>query len=455
MEPTLAGLAADLAAGRTTSRALVENCLARIQDKNGEGARAFLAVSAETAMLAAYDIDRLRSAGARVSPYAGIPISIKDLFDVAGEVTRAGSRVLADAPPAQRDAPAVARLRHAGFVLIGRTNMTEFAYSGLGLNPHYGTPRAPWDRAAGRAAGGSTSGGAVSVADQMAHAALGTDTGGSCRIPAAFTGLVGYKPTANRVPLEGAIPLSPSLDSVGSIARSVPCCAVLDAILAAESETPLDDVPVTGLRLAVPQTVTFDGLDGEVADAFGQALTRLSHAGVQIDEVRCAEFGCIASMNAKGGFAAAESYAWHRDLLVQKGEFYDPRVRNRILRGREQNAADYIELHAARRALIEHSDRSLTPFDAFILPTAAIVPPRLADLDTDDAYTRTNILALRNPTLINMIDGCAVSIPIHEPEAAPVGLMIAARRGCDRRLLAMAAALEPVLRQSSSRLAAA
>jgi aspartyl-tRNA(Asn)/glutamyl-tRNA(Gln) amidotransferase subunit A len=214
-------------------------------------------------------------------------------------------------------------------------------------------------------------------------------------------------------------------------------------------------VSVTGLRLAVPQTVAFDALDREVADAFGQALTRLSRAGVQIEEVRCAEFGCIASMNAKGGFAAAESYAWHRDLLVQKGEFYDPRVRSRILRGREQNAADYIELHAARRALIEHSDRSLTPFDAFILPTAAIVPPRLADLDTDDAYARTNVLALRNPTLINMIDGCAVSIPIHEPEAAPVGLMIAARRGCDRRLLAMAAALEPVLRQSSSRLAAA
>ena len=447
MELTLAGLANDLAAGRTTSRALVADCLARIQDKNGEGARAFMAVTAESAMLAADDIDRLRSAGAQPSPYAGIPISIKDLFDVAGEVTRAGSRVLADAPPAQRDAPAVARLRHAGFVLIGRTNMTEFAYSGLGLNPHYGTPRAPWDRAAGRAPGGSTSGGAVSVADGMAHATLGTDTGGSCRIPAAFTGLVGYKSTASRVPLEGAIPLAPSLDSVGSIARSVRCCATLDAILAAEPETCLDEVPLTGLRLAVPQTVALEGLLPAVAHAFGQALTRLSRAGLHIEEVRCAEFACIASMNAKGGFAAAESYAWHRDLVEEKGELYDPRVRSRILRGREQNAADYIELRAARRALILHSDRSLTPFDALILPTAAIVPPRLADLDTDDEYARANLLALRNPTLINMIDGCAVSIPIHEPEAEPVGIMIAARRGCDRRLLAIAAALEPVLRQ--------
>jgi aspartyl-tRNA(Asn)/glutamyl-tRNA(Gln) amidotransferase subunit A len=451
-QPTLAALAADLAAGRTTSRALVEECLARIANPNGEGARAFVSVSADAARKTADAMDRLRSVGAEPSPYAGIPISTKDLFDIAGEVTRAGSRVLADAPPAKADAPAVARLRRAGFVQTGRTNMTEFAYSGLGLNPHYGTPRNPWERASGRAPGGSTSGGAVSVADGMAHATLGTDTGGSCRIPAAFMGLVGYKPTASRVPLTGAVPLAPSLDSVGPIARSVRCCIALDAILAGEPERALNETPVAGLRLAVPQTAALESLDKEVAQAFEETLRHLSAAGARIETVACAEFGRIGPMSQKGGFPAAESYAWHRDLVERSGDAYDPRVRSRILRGREQSAADYIELLGARRSLIDEASRSLAPFDALILPTVAIIPPRLDELETDEGYARINLLALRNTTLINMIDGCAISLPIHEPGAAPVGLMIAAMGGNDRRVLTIAAAVERVLAKDSGQL---
>src|SRR5690606_26718655 len=200
-------------------------------DPNGEGARAFMSVAADSARAQADEVDRKRAAGETLPPFAGIPLSIKDLFDIAGEVTRAGSRILAKEPPALRDAPVIARLRAAGFIFVGRNTMTEFAFSGLGLNPHYGTPSSPVDRATRRIPGGARPGGAVAVADGMAVASLGTDTGGSCRIPAAFCGIVGFKPTAHRVPRDGATPLAHSFDSIGPLANSVACCATLDAIL--------------------------------------------------------------------------------------------------------------------------------------------------------------------------------------------------------------------------------
>src|ERR1700710_3266380 len=237
--PTLASLAADLDAGRPTARALVDECLVKIADTDGEGARAFLHVAGEAAVEAAEAGDRRREVKAAPSPFAGIPVSIKDLCDIKGQVTRAGSRALDDSPPAEADAPVVARLRRAGFIVIGRTNMTEFAYSGMGINPHYGTPKGAWLRSLGHVPGGSSSGAAVSVADGIAHGALGTDTGGTCRIPAAYNGIVGFKPTQKRVPLDGGVPLSFSLDSFGPLARSVDCCAVLDAVLADEPITPL------------------------------------------------------------------------------------------------------------------------------------------------------------------------------------------------------------------------
>src|SRR3954468_21199760 len=269
--PALAELADDLESGRSTARKIVDGCLARIADKSGEGARAFIHVDAEAAIEAAEAMDRLRRVNAAPSRYAGIPISIKDLFDIKGQVTRAGSRALDDLPPAEADAPAVARLRRAGFVVIGRTNMTEFAFSGIGINPHYGTPKGVWQRGVGHVPGGSSSGAAVSVADGMAHAGLGTDTGGSCRIPAAYNGIVGYKPTQRRVPLDGAVPLSSSLDSVGPLARTVACCAAIDAVLADKPFMPLQARPVKGMRLAVPTTLALDGIDDAVAQTFERA----------------------------------------------------------------------------------------------------------------------------------------------------------------------------------------
>lgn len=446
-QPTLAALADDLAHGRTTGEALVEACLACIDDPTGEGARAFVSVNRDGALKAARAQDLLRKAGAAPSPFAGIPIGIKDLFDIAGEVTTAGSKVLRDNPPAVADAPAVARLRRAGFVLIGRNAMTEFAYSGLGMNPHTGNPSAPFERATTpRVSGGSSSGGAVAVADGMAHAALGTDTGGSCRIPAAFCGIVGFKPTARRVPRQGAFPLSTTLDSCGPIARSVACCASLDAILSGTDPARLTPRPVAGLRLLVPTTVALDGLDAEVALAFEAAVDRLAKAGAHIVSAPFPEFAEVATINAKGGFSAAESYAVHRRLLAEQFAAYDPRVSLRIKRGAEQSAADYVELVAARAALVERAAVRLAGFDALVMPTVAIVPPKIADLLTDDeAYGRANLLALRNPTLINMTDGCAISLPLTAPGGAPAGLMLAGAPGTDAALFAVAAGVETAL----------
>jgi aspartyl-tRNA(Asn)/glutamyl-tRNA(Gln) amidotransferase subunit A len=445
-KPTLATLADDLAHGRTSARKLVDECMARIADPAGEGIRAFMHVDREAAIAAAEAMDHLRAAKAAPSPYAGIPVSIKDLFDIKGQVTRAGSRALEDSPPAEADATAVARLRRAGFIVIGRTNMTEFAYSGIGINPHYGTPKSAWQRSVGHVPGGSSSGAAVSIADGMAYGALGTDTGGSCRIPAAYNGIVGFKPTQRRVPLDGGVPLSFTLDSFGPLANTVNCCAVLDAVLADEPVRPLQPRPIKGMRLAVPTTVALDELEDEVARTFERALERLSRQGALIERIAVPEFLDVGAMNAKGGFAASESYAWHRYLLASKGDVYDPRVSSRILRGESLSAADYIDLLGARRSLIARAAARLAPYDALVMPTTAITPPRIADLADDKAFTKANLLSLRNCTLINMIDGCAISLPAHREGEAPVGLMLAACGGSDRRIFELAAGMEDVIR---------
>jgi aspartyl-tRNA(Asn)/glutamyl-tRNA(Gln) amidotransferase subunit A len=444
--PTLAELAGDLENGRTSARRMVEGCLERIADASGEGQRAFIHVDAEAAIEAAEAMDRLREVKAAPSAYAGIPVSIKDLFDIRGQVTRAGSRALDDSPPAEADAAVVARLRRAGFIVIGRTNMTEFAYSGIGINPHYGTPKSVWQRSVGHVPGGSSSGAAVSVADRMAHGALGTDTGGSCRIPAAYNGIVGFKPTQRRVPLEGGVPLSFTLDSFGPLARTARCCAVLDAVLAGEPIIPLQPRPIKGMRLAVPTTIALDELDDEVARTFERALGTLSRQGALIERIAVPEFLDVGVMNTKGGFAAAESYAWHRYLIASHGDVYDPRVRLRIQRGEAISAADYIDLIAMRKSLIARAAARLAPYDALVMPTTANTPPVIADLADDKVFASENLRSLRNCTLINMIDGCAISLPCHREGEVPVGLMLAASGGADRRIFELAAGMEDFIR---------
>jgi aspartyl-tRNA(Asn)/glutamyl-tRNA(Gln) amidotransferase subunit A len=444
--PTLAALADDLEAGRTTARKLVEECIAGIADPSGEGQRTFIHVDKDAALEAADAMDHLRKAHAAPSRFAGIPVSIKDLFDIKGQVTRAGSRALEDSALAEKDAPVVARLRRAGFVVIGRTNMTEFAYSGIGINPHYGTPRSVWQRSVGHVPGGSSSGAAVSIADRMAYGALGTDTGGSCRIPAAYNGIVGYKPTQSRIPLDGGVPLSFSLDSYGPLANSVQCCATLDAVLADEPLPMVAPRPIKGMRLAVPVTVALDELDEAVAKTFQRNLATLSRAGALIEHIDVPEFLDVGVMNARGGFAASESFAWHRYLLTSKGDVYDPRVSSRILRGEGLSAADYIDLLNARRSLIARIAVRLAPYDALVMPTTANTPPKIADLADDKAFTVANVRSLRNCTLINTIDGCAISLPAHREGEVPVGLMLAAVGGSDRRIFELAAGMEGAIR---------
>jgi aspartyl-tRNA(Asn)/glutamyl-tRNA(Gln) amidotransferase subunit A len=442
---TLAAKQASLASGTATSRELVEASLAAATDPSGEGARTFRRIYVGLAGQAADAIDKQHQYGISARPLLGIPISVKDLFDVAGEPTPAGSTVLADAPPARKDAEAIRRLRVAGAVLVGRTNMTEFAFSGLGINPHYGTPRNPYDRANGRIPGGSSSGAAVSVIDGMAAAAVGSDTGGSLRIPAALCGLTGFKPTAHRVPLDGVMPLSASLDSVGSIAPTVSCCALMDAVLSDNTSERLIGYDLAGLRFGILQGHVLDGLDTHVAHRFQAALSILSQAGICLKDIHFNALAEIPECNAKGGFAAFESYAWHRELIERRGERYDPRVLSRILRGKEMSPGDYRQLGRVRRRILSDAERAFEDSDVWLLPTVPVVAPLISELASDKSYFEANATMLRNPSIFNFLDGCALSIPCHLPGEAPVGLMIGAPGNQDQKVLGIGLAIETAL----------
>lgn len=445
--PSIRAIADRLGDGTTTARDLVDGCLAAIDDPAGEGRRVFLKVTAEEAVATADAYDGVRAAGGVVPPFAGIPVAIKDLADIEGQVTTAGSVVLADNKPAEADAPVVARLRRAGFVPIGRTNMTEFAYSGLGLNSHFDTPRSPWDRETGRIPGGSSSGTAVAVADGMAVAGLGTDTGGSCRIPAAFCGVVGFKPTARRIPLDGITPLSFSLDSVGPLARSVDCCAIIDDIFAGGSGLiDRSATPAERLQLGVLTDLVLEGMDEIVGAAYAAALDALSNAGVTLVEVDFPELHDITHLYRAGGLAAAEAYAWHEQLMAARGDRYDQRVRTRIEPGGAASATYYIEVLQGRDRLIEVADRRLRGLDAFVLPTVPTVPPSVAGLDEGDRdhYTTQNLLALRNTSIGNFLDTCALSMPVPSSGGEPVGLMLMGRPMGDGDLLAAGRTVEDI-----------
>ena len=444
MNPTIQQLAADLAAGRTSSRKLTEEALARIEDPKGEGKRAFIKVWRNQALATADASDTLRKSGIVASPLAGLPVSIKNLCDVAGETTLAGSRALDDAPAATEDAPVVARLRAAGAVIVGSTNMSEFAFSGVGFNPHYGTPGNPADRK--RVPGGSSSGAAVSVADRMAVAALGTDTGGSVRIPAAVCGITGFKPTARRVPIDGVVPLSASLDSIGPLANSVECCAIVDAVFAGEPIAVPEPMPLAGLRLAVPMHFVMDDLDPVVAKAFERALKALAGIGAKVQHIDLPELNELNTINARGTFSASEAYAWHRTLIERRGKDYDQLVHPRILRGKEMSAADYIELLQARADLQKRVSAITANFDAVAMPTCAIVAPTLDEVSTSDGFTRKNMLLLRNTTVGNFLDRCSISLPCHAAGELPVGFMLMGEAMADKRLLATARSVAPVVR---------
>jgi aspartyl-tRNA(Asn)/glutamyl-tRNA(Gln) amidotransferase subunit A len=423
-------------------RERLEAALERIRDPAGEGARAFLTVYADSARAEADAADRRARECSGLGPLDGIIVSIKDLFDVAGEPTRASSRILEDSAPAKEDAAAVRRLREAGAVIVGKTSMSEFAFTGVGANPHYGTPGNPADR--GRVPGGSSSGAAVAVADGMCEISIGTDTGGSTRIPAALCGVVGFKPSKYRVPTDGAFPLSHTLDSVGPIARSVEDCAKADAVLAAEEPWPLQPYPLDGLKLGIASGLPLGDLDATVSSKFMAALSAVGGANAQLSDVETPLFDDMRDVNSTATIATVEAYELHRERLATRGDEMDPFIRARIEMGRAVSPSDYQEMLEARARLAAAMDSLLAGFDALVLPTTPIVAPTTAEISSVDAFRRANRLLLRNTEIANFFDLCAISLPM-PGEGLPAGFMLFGRRGADRKLFRIAAAVEKLL----------
>ena len=427
---------------RSSARARLDEALARIDDPTGEGARACLTVYREAARAAAEAADARAKAGVTLGDLDGAIVSIKDLFDVAGEVTRAGSKVLADeGKPAAADAPVVRRLRQAGAVIVAKTNMTEFAFSGIGANPHYGTPGNPADRA--RIPGGSSSGGAVAAADGMCEISIGSDTGGSTRVPAALCGIVGYKPSRLRISRDGVYPLSQSMDSIGPMARSVADCRRADAVMAGEERAPLSAPSLADLRVSVAQGMPVDNLDTTVGKSYAQALTQLAKAGVRLRDTALPLIDGMMEVNKRGGVQPAEAFTVNRDLLDRRGADIDPNVRTRLERARTIGAADYIWMANERNTLIARMDASLADSDVLVMPTCPIVAPTLAEIAAPEDFARRNAMTLRNTSIWNFFDCCAISLPLPR-DGLPVGLMLVARNGHDRELFAIATAVEQV-----------
>jgi aspartyl-tRNA(Asn)/glutamyl-tRNA(Gln) amidotransferase subunit A len=424
---------------QTSVRDRLEQALARIADPKGEGARICLTVYHEAARAAADAADARSRAGVSLGPLDGAIVSIKDLFDVAGEPTRAGSKILAEeAKPAAADAAIVRRLRAGGAVIIAKTNMTEFAFSGIGANPHFGTPGNPRDRT--RVPGGSSAGAPVAVADGMCEISIGTDTGGSVRIPASLCGLVGFKPSRQRVPTDGAFPLSYSLDSVGPIARSVADCAGADAVMAGEDFLPPGPVALAGLRFGIADGLPLDRLDDIVTVAFDAALKRLDNAGVRVTHQTLSLFDGMSEVNAKGGISPPEACAIHRDRLARRAKDVDPNVLARIERGCAISAADYVYMVHERDRLVRAMDARLAGLDVLLMPTTSIVAPTIAEVGDPKVFAARNAALLRNTAIVNFFDLCAISLPLSAP--LPVGLMVVARNGQDHRLFGIAAAVE-------------
>ena len=425
----------------TSARERLEAALGRIDDPKGEGARTCLTVYRDQAKAAADAADVRARAGVSLGPLDGTIVSIKDLFDVAGEVTRVGSKVFAEeGKPAAADAPVVRRLRAGGAIIVAKTNMSEFAYTGIGANPHFGTPGNPADRK--RVPGGSSSGAAVAAADGMCEIAIGTDTGGSCRIPGALCGVVGYKPSRQRIPTNGAFPLSYIIDSIGSIARSVEACARADAVMANETYVPLEPVPLAGLRIGVAEGYPLENLDETVDLKFSDAVARLKKAGAHLSKEKLSLLDEMAQVNSKGGVQPAEAFAIHRDLLSRRADAIDPNVRVRLERARDISAADYIDMVRERARLIRMMDIRIADVDALAWPTTPMVAPTMQEVAAPAEFARKNAMLLRNTVIVNFFDLCAISVPIPRGSGLPAGFMLVARNGQDQRLFRIAAAVE-------------
>lgn len=444
---TFASLHSAFTEHRDSVSAAVERQYAKVADPQGEGSRAFLSLDIDAARAAAVQAQsRIDARSART--LEGITVVIKDLFDVRDEVTAAGSVVLRSRATATVDCPAVARLRAAGAIAFGRSNMVEFAYSGVGINPHYGTPRNVWGRESdggGRVPGGSTSGGGVAVADGMAVTALGSDTGGSVRIPAALNGIVGFKPTAFRVPVVGAVPLSFSLDSVGPLANSVDCCARIDAVLANETALPTK-TDLRGKRFLKPIATVWQDLDPQVEQSCNRAIDVLRDQGAEIVEAPMPTLDEYFARASHLGLTAPEALDWHQANINLNGAGYDRRVWQRMQLGKDISRGQYSATLFFRRLWIDRMNAALADYDALICPTSACIAPEIAPLlESDELFFEANARILRNTAWVNFMDGCGLTIPCHPLGTAPVGLQLVGRHGTDRTVLALGAACEAAI----------
>lgn len=440
---TIDQLNARLARGETTRETLVSQALENAAKASAKSV--FTKLYPKAALAVARQADAAQAAGLEQPPLAGLPVSIKDLYGVAGETTMAGSIVCEGEPAQTHDAPVIARLRAAGSAIIGKTNMTEFAFSGIGINPHYGTPVNPTDTKVARVPGGSSSGAAVSVALGLAVAGLGSDTGGSIRVPAALCGIVGFKNSQFRVPRTGALELARSLDTVCAMTRSVQDCLIVDGVLSG-AMLKVKRRPLAGMRFALPQTTLLDGLDDTVAKAFARSVSILAAAGAQIIEIPLTELAEIPKLNAPGGLSPIEAYAVHHARLAKSKEGFDHRVAARVALGAPVTAQQYLAMLDNRLDWIARVEQALEGFDAVLCPTAPIIAPEIAKLEaSDEAFFKANGQMLRNTFAFNFLDGCSFSLPCHTAGEQAVGLMLSSVRGDDAALAAVALAVEAAL----------
>ncbi|MDR6633387.1 aspartyl-tRNA(Asn)/glutamyl-tRNA(Gln) amidotransferase subunit A [Phyllobacterium sp. 1468] len=426
----------------TTARDRLEERLARLTARDKDE-RVFVKLYPEAARREADAADRRWREGKVLGPLDGRVVSIKDLFDVAGEPTLAGSVIRRTANPAIADALIVERLRAAGAVIIGKTIMTEFAFTAVGLNPHY--PTAPNAVDPDRVAGGSSTGAGISVVENTSEISIGSDTGGSVRIPAALNGVVGFKPTAKRVPLQGAFPLSPSLDSIGPLARSVSDCAIADAVMAGETIRAPEAISLNGLRIGVPRGQLLTEMNKPIADAFEQCLQLCAKAGAIIADCSVDDLiDALAQATSIGSIAGIEASRIHAEWLHDETLDVDQRVQRPLLRRLGVSESGYIQLMQKRQALVRQMDQRISAFDLLALPTTPIAAPTIVSVKDDAVYKQVETMLLRNTQIANQFDLTAISLPM-PGLTLPGGLMLVAQHGADRRLLAMALSVEQLL----------
>jgi aspartyl-tRNA(Asn)/glutamyl-tRNA(Gln) amidotransferase subunit A len=401
----------------------------------------YLKLLTDRALVQAKHAEQLFSQGIDSSLLQGIPIALKDLLDTKGDVTTSGSKVLAEGKPATEDAALVQTLDKAGAVFLGKTNMTELAFSGIGMNPHYGTPGCALDKK--RIPGGSSSGSAVAVAEGLACAAIGSDTGGSVRIPASFNGLVGLKTTNGEISTEGCVPLSTTLDTLGPIAKTVEDAWLL---YLAMIEKPFEKLepPQHLLRFLVPTTIVLSEMDDEVATAFEKTCRSLEKRGHLVTRQAVPEFQIIFDLYANyGTFASHESLALYEEMLEQRGNDIDPRVGKRILMLKGRTSTDYLKLVYTQKQLIKDFWHTYKNYDAILCPTVPILPPTIKSLEDDAAYFKANNLALRNTSLFNFLAGPSVSVPCAKTShELSFGLMISASPNREKWILELAQLIE-------------